>query len=114
MKPEKKRKKNMTIEKATLILADWLNTGTIDMSSQRVCEQVYGLMAAAVAQGEAWNWTAAEKHLHKAYQVLGALPIGSGYDWHKGCHPIQIAATAESPSDQIGRSSNQIKIPARP
>lgn len=82
----------MNTEKATLILADWLNTGTIDISSMTTCDEVYGLMAAAVNQGREWNWSAAEKHLHNAYRVLGAEPVGTGYQWHCGQHPIQIAA----------------------
>lgn len=106
--PSKKRKKNnMTTEKATLILADWLNTGTIDVSSERVCEQVYGLMAAAVSQGEAWDWAAAEKHLHAAYQVLGVAPIGTGYEWHKGSHAIQVAAGLQRGRAHVSRDGQR-------
>ena len=72
-------------------MADWMETGTMGAPIE-VCQRVYAYLAAAVAQGEAWNWGQAEKNLRAAYRCLGAEPVGTGYDWHCGRHPIQIAA----------------------
>jgi hypothetical protein len=82
----------MTTEKATEILAEWLNTGVVNSNHKRTVSGIDGLMAAAVSQGRAWNWGEAEKHIHAAYHMLGAEPTGTGYEWHKGNHAIQLTA----------------------
>ena len=54
-------------------------------ASQRALERAW-------TAGQDWSWTAAEVALDLAYEAMGGCNEGSGYDWHCGRHPIQVAA----------------------
>jgi len=52
-----------------------------------------GNLRVARAHGKASNWSKAKAALDHAYRALGAEPDpATGYDWHCGSHPVQIAA----------------------
>lgn len=36
-----------------------------------------------------WQWTAVEQRLDRAYAALGSKNEGTGYDFHRGVHPVQ-------------------------
>jgi hypothetical protein len=44
-------------------------------------------------QARAWNWGNVEHKLDCAYAALGSKNPGTGYDYHCGNHPVEIAAT---------------------
>lgn len=52
----------------------------------------------ATAWGKDWRWKEAGLALEAAYRELGAEPpeISHGALWHRGSHPIQVAADAEA------------------
>jgi 2-oxoglutarate dehydrogenase complex dehydrogenase (E1) component-like enzyme len=54
-------------------------------------EHVYQYVAAATAAGARWDWDAAEENLDAAYAAVGEENPATGYDWHRGWHPLQHA-----------------------
>lgn len=39
----------------------------------------------------AWEWTAVEAELDRAYLACGSVNLGAGHDYHCGAHPVQAA-----------------------
>ena len=58
-------------------------------------ELVYHCVAAARAAGARWDWDAAEENLDAAYAAVGQQHPGTGFDWHRGWHPLQPALRDE-------------------
>lgn len=53
------------------------------------------LVAACIAHSRAWNWSAANRAMNRAYAVLGVeAPAVAVNAIHKGMHPVQVAADA--------------------
>jgi hypothetical protein len=76
---------------ATELLAHILDHGA-DIRSDREYSAA-SCLDAACRHGRAGNWSQAKVALDAAYHALGAWPSpGTGYDWHCGSHPIQVAA----------------------
>ena len=47
------------------------------------------LLRQAEQAAREWEWAKAERFLDRAYHLAGAENPGSGYDFHRGVHPIQ-------------------------
>jgi hypothetical protein len=43
----------------------------------------------------AWKWDEVEKALDAIYAEMGGENPGTGYDYHTGKHPLQIAVREE-------------------
>lgn len=58
-------------------------------------DQAADAVAQACGYGRNWHWDEAYTALRRAYGLLGAeypAQNASGYDWHLGRHPVQVAA----------------------
>ena len=79
----------MTIADATAVLAELYVTGyAVGTAERSALKHLYW----AAGNGREWEWSAAERELDSAYRALGAWNPATGYAWHCGLHPIQIAA----------------------
>lgn len=75
----------MTTNEATQKLAEYHALGGFSDAAMAIRE--------AEACGREWDWSGAQASIGRAYRLLGAEPPNAtGYDWHCGAHPIQLAA----------------------
>jgi len=87
----------MTTTEATALLATFLGRDRDYALAQGLTgdqvEAAERAIMAAIRHGRDWSWHAAELALARAYSALGSVPPegGTGYAWHCGQHPIQIA-----------------------
>jgi hypothetical protein len=55
----------------------------------------YSEMAKIHQLAREWKWEEVESALDSLYASLGGENPGTGYDYHKGQHPLQIAIREE-------------------
>ena len=77
------------------VVQAWSLIYRADPGSNDAAARVYHCVAAARAAGARWDWDAAEENLDAAYAAVGQQNPGTGFDWHRGWHPLQPALRDE-------------------
>lgn len=80
-------------ERATASLAKLYYAYLYDAHDVTDAVQASAVRALRQADAAGRAWTRSTKALARAYLALGATPPAgaTGYDWHRGAHPLQVA-----------------------